>query len=222
MSDLTKLTIKNGTKDKATIWITLGTPDPNSKIPAVENVNDLVFNPAVELTQTPSNPKQGSFELGGGDEVELSAPGTEAMNGNLSYEFAPTQCNPAVGVPPRDGATLAEFSLNGGQETLDVSCVAGINACWKCTMTGGEGWNAGPTQPTVTSIENKKFNENAGQPGVYPYGCDDCTASVAPPSCIIPGKDNGTPQSEAICNVQRPGFDSPGGGSVVYEFAGAM
>ena len=220
MSEPTKLKVKNGSEEPAKIWITLGAADPKSSIPAVEDVSKLTLTPTVDLTPVPGNPKQASIELAPDEEVEIAAPDGQALNGNFSYDSAPTQCNPALGEPPFDGTTLAEFNLNGGQETLDISCVGGINAVWGCKVDGGTPWKAGPAG--VVGTFHNRARANAGLPGVFPYGCDDCTASVSPPSCIEPGKDNEPPQRDAICNVQRDGFDEPGGGTVEYRFVSKL
>jgi len=80
---------------------------------------------------------------------------------------------------------------------------------------GGLTWNAGPTQPAVTVIENGLWMLNDGKVGVYPYGCDTCTSITAPPSC--PGHmPYETPQTDAICNVQRPAGNSGGVVRVTY------
>jgi len=88
-------------------------------------------------------------------------------------------------------------------------------------MTGGGGWNAGSTQPTITTFANKAIGENTGLVGVFPYACDNCTASVAPPICTTPpvGAPNPPqPQAQPICNVQRDA--STAGGTVAIVFTG--
>ena len=213
----TGLTLKNGSGADVTIYLTLGGKDPNSSIPVVTDVSQVTFDPSVTLN---GGGMQASFTLAKDATVALSTPDGVGINGNLSYDFPPTQCNSEVGSPPRNGTTLFEFNLNSGQENVDISCVGGINAQFSCTLNGGDPWNANG-QP-ATTMENKAFGANKGQMGVYPYGCDTCTASTSPPGCITPGKDNEPPQDEPICNVHRNAYDAPGGGTVEVTFVGAL
>jgi hypothetical protein len=119
---------------------------------------------------------------------------------------------------------LFEFILNNGfqpgnpQETVDISCVAGVN-CAILADLDGENWNAGPTLPSIRRIQNGKIGSNTGRAGVYPVGCDTCTSSTSPPQCPNPPTYE-TPQANAICNVQRPA--SHQGGTVEVSYLGKI
>jgi hypothetical protein len=159
---------------------------------------------------------QGSFILGSGDTLTYITPKGKAIAGNLSFGRAPVNCP--------DGVTICEFTLNNynnptqyAQETIDLSCLAGVSYFAKYTMSGGGVWSGNYVgYDTITTIENHKYGSNNGIAGVYPVGCDDCTASVAPPPCVK--SITHYPQSHPICNVQRNGIES--GGTVLIEYLG--
>lgn len=197
----TQLQIINHDRNPVTVWLTLGaTPgciQDVSKIPFIQNV---------------LAPLVGSFILAPGQPIAPYAPNDLGFNGNLSFNTQPMNC-PTQQYPL--GINIFEFIINNGfqagnpQETIDISCVAGVNCLIKAELLGGPEWNAGPTQPKVTLIENGKMNTNTGRVGVFPYGCDNCTVITSPPIC--PGHPPyEKPQKEAICNVQR-NARQPGG-----------
>lgn len=197
----TQLQVINAAKKPVTVWLTLGaTPgclQDVSKVPFITKVyNDLA----------------GSFVLQPAGLTKPFAPENLGFNGNLSFNTPPLNC-PTRQLP--NGVNLFEFILNNGfqagnpQETIDISCVAGVNCLLKVQLLGGPVWNAGSTQPKVVSFANGKMQTNSGRVGVFPYGCDNCTASVSPPVC--PGHPPyEQPQAQPICNVQR-NAKKPGG-----------
>ena len=215
----TALQLMNDTDQQVEVFITLGaTPG------CIQNVKDIPF-----VTNTlPGNNLQGSFILDkkgeAGGCVSYTPPAGVGINGNFAFGTPPLNCPPQA-FP--NGVNLAEFILNndfqgpGAQETIDISAVAGVNALIRFSMTGAGAWNAGSSQPNVAEFENKGIGENSGQVGVFPYGCDNCTASVSPPICPNPPIDAPNPlipQKEAICNVQRDASSS--GGTVTITFRG--
>ena len=218
---LTKIGLANRTSEDVTVFLTLGaTPgclQDVSKVPWIKNV---------------LNSLQGSFILPQHSSIAAFAPKDMGFNGNLSFGTTPQNC-PTPSFPK--GVNLFEFIVNNAfqganaQETVNISCVAGINA-WIAAMLceiledhGGKGatlpWNAGPGYPDVGHFENGPFGTNTGRVGVFPVGCDDCTASVSPPQCAnkLPYEK---PQSEAICTVQRNASGS--GGLVIVEYYGKL
>jgi hypothetical protein len=164
---------------------------------------------------------QGRFLLANGSTQAYTPPQEQGISGNFAFGTPPLNCPTAE---YRNGVNLAEFMLNnafqGGsaQETIDVSCVAGVNALIAFAMTGGGTWNAGSSQPGVANFANKPLGHNTGLVGVYPYGCDGCTSRINPPVCKNAPPYNEAPQSEPICNVQRDASSS--GGSVEVIFLG--
>lgn len=207
----TALQLTNGSGEDVQVYITLGaTPG------CVQNVADLPF------VTTVVNTLQGWFTLKQGDSINYTPPSGVGINGNFAFGTPPINC-PTDTYP--NGVNLAEFILNndfqgaGAQETIDISAVAGVNAFLEFSMTGGGGWNAGTTEPNVTQFANKGLNDNCGLVGVFPYGCDNCTERVSPPSCggPPPPPPYGNCQSAPICNVQRDASNSGGTVSVTFN-----
>lgn len=204
----TKMEVVNATDKPATFYITLGaTPG------CVQDVLQLTG-----VVITASYPLQGHFELAGGQRIELSAPAGMGFNGNISINTPPLNC------PTKDfqeGVNLAEFIINngfqqGGQETVDISCVCGANAFLGMELSASD-WTTNGGAISVNRIANGPWNNNTGRNGVFPYGCDNCTASVAPPECV--GLHPEYANSAPICNVQRPAGDNQGG-TVTVVFCG--
>jgi hypothetical protein len=116
---------------------------------------------------------------------------------------------------------LAEFIINNGfqqygQETIDNSCVAGANALIEMSVDTDD-WTSNWGKVNVTSFVNKKWDDNTGIVGVFPYGCDNCTSSNQPPECV--GVQPQFANKEPICNVQRPA-NSNKGGTLEIKFLG--
>jgi len=207
----TQLQVRNVTGAlPVTVWVTLGaTPgclQDVSQIPWIENV---------------INPLMGNFLLQAGQSVAPFAPVGMGFNGNLCFGTEPLNC-PSVAFP--NGVNLFEFILNNAfqpgtpQETVDISCVAGVNSQLMVAV-GDKNWNAGPTQPRVRTIGNGALGTNTGRIGVYPVGCDICTGSQNPPACPNPPPYE-NPQAAAVCNVQRNASDQ--GGLVIVDFWGVL
>lgn len=209
----TLLEIANLTDKIVKVYLTLGMVKG-----CVQNINTLPFIEKV-ITQ-----QQGYFFLEPEDSVEYISPKGIGLNGNVSFGSPPMNC-PTEEF--KSGINIAEFMLNNSfqgasaQETVDISCVAGVNSIIKFSLIGSNRWNAGPLYPEVLNFQNTVIGENAGLVGVYPYGCDECTKSVNPPKC--PRVPLGAPvppipQRDPICNVQRNAFLSSG--RVVVCFLG--
>jgi len=193
----TTLKVHNAASHPVDVWVTVGA------VAGCAKIADFPFiTPA-------ANKMQGSFTLGAGDSQAFPTD-KGCLNGNISFGSAPQNC-PTPTAP--QGMNLAEFNLNQGTETIDISDVAGVNAFIEFQMNGGGAWGTAG-HANMTSFSNEDIGQNVGRPGVYPYGCDVCTARQNPPSCTT-GK---TCQIEAICNVQRtPGTE---GGTVTVVFNG--
>lgn len=217
MSAITRITLTNKTDEDVLVFLTLGsTPGCLADISKVPWV------------QTVINSGQGSFILPKKKAVKAFAPEKMGFNGNFSFKSTPQNC-PLPLFP--NGVNLFEFIINNAfqgdkaQETVNISCVAGVNArigaMFAQIMDDLKTlpWNAGPLHPNIGFIENGPIGTNTGRVGVFPVGCDDCTASVSPPSCPNPPTYE-TPQSEAICTVQRNAAGS--GGLVIVEYHGKL
>lgn len=121
---------------------------------------------------------QGSFWMHK-DSVYVYDYSGKGLSGNFSFNTPPLNC-PTTAFPT--GNNLFEVTLNNAgtvskaQETVDISCVAGINALGKYELTGGGDWIAGGN--SVNSFANAEIYQNVDSVGVFPFGCDDCTKSL--------------------------------------------
>ena len=205
---MTTLHARNDSDKSVTVYITLGMPPG-----CVHDVAQITGVPIVRL-----QPLMGHFELAPKQLVTLTAPAGMGFNGNFSFNTPPLNC-PTPSLP--DGVVLAEFIINNGfqqygQETIDISCVAGSNALLAFEMSATD-WTSNFGKITsIQKIENGTRLDNTGRVGVFPYGCDNCTSSDNPPTCV--GKQSQYANKEPICNVQRPANNNQGGTlTVVYK-----
>jgi len=191
-NDNTELCIVNSTDDSVIVYLTLGS-DTNY----VTNVNGIYG-----ITETGL---QGCFVIAPNDTVSYKSPCNKGFNGNLAFGTAPNNCPDTTLYP--NGMNIFEFALNNNfngiqnaQETIDISCVSGVNCKIGCNFSN-RNWNAGDTTG-FASIENSYIYDNVGRVGVFPYGCDSCTVIKNPPICPNHKKFSQT-QRKNICNVQR-------------------
>lgn len=207
----TELIIINDWTDEVKVYLTLDEGE--------EYISDISKIPFVKET-TSSN--QGCFVLDPGKFISYNSPQGKTFSGNIAFNSPPLNC-PTDDFPM--GINLAEFTLNSystnpkSWETVDISNVSGANSYLKFLLTDGEKWNAGPNHPNVTKFKNEALGKNIGNIGVFPYGCDICTASVAPPMCgnkPIGAPSSPIPQTDAICNVQRAASNAGGTVSIFY------
>ncbi len=206
----TQFKIINETTESVKVWITLGAT-PGCLI----HVSKIPF-----ITDSTDNLK-GYFILNGNDSTIAYAPENMGINGNVSFTTPPLNC-PSDEYP--NGVNLFEFIINNSfqgefaQETVDISCVSGVNSKIEAQLTGGTKWSATTDHPNVRQIYNGSIDGNKGLVGVYPYGCDTCTGAKSPPSCITVSSDK---QISPICNVQRSAKDA-GGGIIRIIYKGTL
>lgn len=200
---MTTLEVRNDTSTAVLTYITLGaTPG------CLQNVGLLALSDGLEINELA--PLMGNFMLPAFTTAKVTAPEGLGLNGNFSFGTPPLNC-PCPEWP--EGVNLAEFIINngfqtGGQETVDISCVCGANAFIDYLLSADD-WTANGGAIPVEEFRNRTRYENTGRVGVFPYGCDDCTASVNPPACVglHPEFANDAP----ICTVQRPASGNDGG-----------
>lgn len=197
--------IYNCTKDSVKVWVTLGaTPgclQDVTQIPFVTDGAGLV----------------GYFYLAGGDSTVAYAPDSLGFNGAFSFDGQPSNCPDTVSYPT--GINQYEFIVNNSyqegspQESINISCVHGVNCVIRVNIKTDSAFNAGPTIPTVISFANTMDRNQINIPGVYPYACTHCTDYIGAPGCIkLPQPVN----TEQICQVQRPANQSGGLIKVLY------
>jgi hypothetical protein len=207
VSGKTTTKIINGTKDTVKVWVTLGaTPgclQDVTKIPFITEGSGLV----------------GSFYLAPGDSTIDYAPDSLGFNGVISFEFQPDNCPDSTRYP--NGINQYEFILNNAfqpgnpQESINISCVHGVNCTIRVDMFTTNPFNAGPSIPVISSFANSMDRNQLGQPGVYPYACTHCTDYIGAPACIpVPQPVS----KEQICQIQRPANQS--GGSIKIYYLG--
>ncbi len=194
---MTQLKISNQKSTDVLTFITLGATNG-----CIQDVRLLSFsNPSLEVEI--NHDLMCHFILKANSSTYVAAPEGLGFNGNVSFNSPPVAC-----ITPElpNGMNLAEFIINnsfqeGGMETLDNSCVSGANAKIKIIMDTND-WTTNNGQTIVTEIENDIWDKNTGLVGVFPFGCDNCTESVAPPSCI--GQKPQFANKEPICMALRP------------------
>lgn len=205
----THLKLTNNSASPVLAYLTLGaTPG------CVQDVADITVTDGIVINKL--YPLMGNFTVPATTTVEITAPAGLGFNGNFSFGTPPLNC-PCPDWP--EGVALAEFILNnsfqaGGQETVDISCVCGANAYLGFDLSSDD-WTANGGAIAVKRIRNGTRYENTGLVGVYPYGCDNCTASDAPPSCV--GQQSQFANDLPICNVQRDASLPGGVVRVVFE-----
>ena len=208
VNDGTYIQIFNDYDSSVTVYVTLGaTPG------CIQSVLSLPF-----VTDTVPGQKgmQGTFVLAAKDSTAPFSSGALGLNGVISFMYAPDNC-PSVNYP--NGLNQFEFILNNTfqlgypQESINISCVHGVNCVIRVDMITDSVFNAGPLFPVINSFANKLDRNAIGMPGVYPYGCDTCTMWKSPPSCIVLPQ---VPQKEKICQIQRPAANKGGTVKVIY------
>jgi hypothetical protein len=210
ISSRTEMLLINGTSDTVAVFLTLGS-DTNC-VDSVTGVFGII-----------GSGLQGSFNLLPNDTVSYISPLGRAFEGNLSFTTAPNNCPDTLLYP--FGINLFEFNLNDNfsyianpQETIDISCVSGVNSAISCSVTDST-WNAGTMYPVVMTFRNSFIYDNTFRVGVYPFGCDTCNGIKSPPICPNQ-KKFAQPQKNKICNVQRNA--SSCGGKVYVTYNGVL
>lgn len=200
--------IYNATKDTVLVYVTLGaTPGCIQNVMNVAWVTDSVAG---------QNGLQGTFKLAPGDSTVAYAPDSLGFNGVISFNSPPNNCPDTTLFPT--GVNQYEFMINNAyqgvnaQESINTSCVHGVNCVIAVSMKTLNPFNAGSTIPVIDGFTNT-LDRNALIAGVYPYGCDTCTGTKTPLPCITypqPAHKN------SVCQVQRNAIQSGGLIKVVY------
>lgn len=197
----TEFVVVNSTKDSVLMYITLSGYNEPEKSKYVQNVNGVLGCEGTGL--------QGSVWVKSND--TLSYTSTKYFSGNISFGTPPLNCPDNTW---KNGVNIFEFNINNPQESIDLSCMAGVNCLMRVDLIGGPNWPA-DTSMNTRVIENKTMGHNTGIVGVYPYGCTNCINTEGKQPCQTP---NETPNKYNICNPTR----SKGvhGGKVQITFKG--
>lgn len=182
--------------------------------------------------------------------IQVGALGTlnTSYNGPLSANFSAVAFNQLCPTNLyQNGIALAEVTLNNqcqgqfAQETLDISLVNGLNAIFNFDISGTAFQtvtNTAANPPTiamVNSFSNRNlFSQNFNLPGVFPYGCTNCSnndgVSVCPPPGLPQPPSTGwdqtpppygacNPTTFQGCNLSRSAA-SASGGTVTITYKG--
>ncbi len=204
----TTLCITNSTSDSVLAYITLG------------NIGDTDYvQSTVGIFGITNGSSQNSFWLAPNDTLYYTSPTGKGLDGNITFGTPPVNCPDTVMYP--NGINLFEFALNdnfliNAQETVDISCISGVNCIIGSSFSGGGSWTNGAD--TITSIQNSKLYDNIGLSGVFPFGCDSCIGITSHTPYCAGHKQYATPQKTKICNIQRNAINN--GGNVIIEFNG--
>lgn len=199
--DVTQMRVVNETKDSVLMYLTLsGYPSPQDTS-YIQTVNGIFG-----CTQNGLN---GNTWIAPGDSFTYTP--TKMFSGNISFGVAPMNC--FTNAWPT-GMNLFEFNLNEPQESLDISCMAGVNCILGAKLIGGPAWPA-DTASDPRVLQNDSMWHNTGRVGVYPYGCTNCTNTAGHQDCQTPQE---TPNKYSICNPTRAAGDH--GGLVRVAFKG--
>ncbi len=210
-SQTTSVGLRNMTGSPVKIFFTLGVvtgcetnvqaifPQMTLNTPGVTTIGYIMLNPkgaaGDSIFSNVASCYSGSFSA-------------ESVRINCSTDRFPT------------GQSLAEFIVNNGfqagtpQETVDISCVTGVNAIWKFTMDGGQSvWTTTtdtrkvpPTTKVVRDMQNApNLYGNTGREGVFPFGCTNCTNYAGVPCCAPPITPGTNPNSSNPPGCEQQG-----------------
>lgn len=197
----TELVVINSTKDSVLMYITLSGYNPPENSKYVQDVNGILGCTGSGL--------QGTVWIKANDTVSYTS--TKYFSGNVSFGTPPLNCPDNIW---KTGVNIFEFNLNNPQESIDLSCMAGVNCLMRVDLVGGPNWPA-DTSMNTRVIENREMNHNTGIVGVYPYGCTNCVDTTGKQPCQTP---NETPNTHRICNPTRA--KDQHGGKVQITFKG--
>lgn len=204
----TSLCVINNSQDTVLTYLTLGSIGDTNYLQSTLGI----FGIDTSLVQ-------GSFTLLPNDTLFYMSPLGKGFNGNLSFGTPPMNCPDTAQYPK--GINIFEFALNNNfapnsQETIDISCVSGVNCYIVSSMIGGGSWNNGTD--TVSFFGNSDLYKNTGLSGVFPFGCDSCIGITPHTPYCVGHKPYATPQKTKICNIQRN--STTNGGVVIVRFSG--
>jgi len=209
---VTRLEVVNGTSSNVTVWLTLSTGG-GIEVKELDKLHSGITPAPWGITAEPDNPFQGSFTLPANASVS-AWPGY--FNGNLAFGALPTSGCPSQQWP--QGINIFEFNLNtGGDESIDISCINGVNALLTVSMEGGGVWTVTGSQ-TATSFQNFPLGQNSNVVGVYPANCPGCTVAGPTPQACPGGSPVPveSPSASSICQLDR----TQNGGTVTVTFTG--
>ena len=197
----TEMVLINESEDSILVYLTLSGYNDSLAPYYVQSV-DSIFGIA-------DSGLVGSFFMAAGDTLYYTSP--KRFSGNLAFGTQPLNC-PTMEWPT--GTSFFEFNINVPQESLDISCVGGVNCIIGVDLVGGPNWVAAQFAD-VRKIQNDSMYKNTNLVGVFPYGCTNCVNTDGKQACQVPSEK---PDSTHICNPTRAANVS--GGKVIVKFKG--
>src|SRR5262249_240770 len=153
----------NATGSAVTTWLTLGA-DSAGTIQNVTLVDPGNNNQSVPIS---GSGLQGSFTLAANQTVSWNSFNRRSASGSLTFGAPPQWCPTNGGAC---GVTKAEFAINLGNESADVSSVDGINAIMAMDLSDGGAtpWPTDPNGGRVAQNTGTLTGDKAAW-GVFPY-----------------------------------------------------
>jgi len=190
---------------------------------------DIVTQQQVPFSDVTPDGLLGKFTLQANQTVSFdSFSGGATHGGAITFRAPPQSCPVNPGAPC--GVTKGEFTINNGNESVDISSVDGINAVMSMDLSNG-GSNPWPSDPRNGSRVAQNSGTLTGDKtawGVFPYRCTQCAAiGAAPPTDCNPlgpaqqsyCKDGTESDPQPVkCQLNR----TAGGGVVKFTFQAAM
>ncbi|HIA52794.1 MAG TPA: hypothetical protein EYN91_12015 [Candidatus Melainabacteria bacterium] len=233
----TQFAVSNKSKYTQNVYFTIGLGQPACAIPYANQIPLFIGTTPVSWTAT-TDPTTFYFALPGGQTAKSQLTSTQMLTGlAIAFGTAANNCNsppPAIQAFPQ-GTTKAEFSINtycwtndySHNETADISINGGNNAFldmrfgglnanqWLVIEQTGINGQFQNYKLTNGVIKNFCQGDNVNNPGVYPYGCTNCTAG--PPASPCPSVTTCNSTSTPICQLNRTACLYGGNITVVFK-----
>jgi hypothetical protein len=193
----TELRVKNGTNTDVEVWWNATNPAANNITVKSGDEKLPVRIPAIF-----TDAGKGRFVLAPNQIASISrTSGGTILNGTITFNSIPVCPCGGEGQPPCpqldgfalpkklvNGVNQAEFALNTGFESIDISCVNGAGSRVEMLVEGGSpAWQNNVTHQPVKEIFNRRVNvaegkdDNCDLVGVFPFNATDCVQTPHPP-----------------------------------------
>lgn len=214
--DYTDVIIKNSALDSVQVYVTLQSQETIVGLFGMDSTN---FNPDSKNPDGSLVQCKGVFWAK--KDVEYHLGDTLPLYGAVvSFGADNYGCEAAISHGWQYGVNIFEFTVNtpsSGNESTDLSCLDGLNAFLKLTVSDTVNWIAGGNV-FVNPAENKfPLSANCGIVGVYPYHCDVCIDTLTPPQPVCFPWSSCSDNSVNNCQLDRA---TVRGGNITCEFLG--
>jgi len=201
--------INKSSEDSVKVYLTLQAP------------NSVVGYFGIKPVDTTGSKSQGFF-WAKKDSIYYLRPTIALYGFNISFGSSPLPCDQAVKNGFPTGINIVEGSINCDYESFDISCVDGVNAILRTSVSDTVNWTTGVgvlNKPFHSAQNNIYLDSNYNIRGVFPYQCSDCidiNPHNVPKNCFdLPANCN----TDRICQVNRVNHK---GGTLKIEYLGSM